>query len=996
MPELPIEEAIPRFKTNEDRVNTFVNGGPTESYRTTDGVLVPTLRKFVQDINQEGSGWLAQAQEAADTAVGAAATSTGAAATATGAAATATERAEAANVAKLNWRSAWVTATAYAIRDAVTFNGSSYVARVAHTSASTTQPGSGASWSTVWDVLALRGENGSPGAPGNGTGDVVGPASAVNDRIVVFNGTTGKILKDGGLAISGLATAAQGALADTALQPDDVTQTSTDGTAGRITKVGDYGLGGSGIAATNLNDLTVSGFYRITSANAASGNAPGGSGNWSVFHIRFDGATAQQIAVPAGSLTARAWVRTSSAGVWGTWERMVLANEITISQSDGTEGRITRVGDFGLGFDAIGSLDFDAIQHTGFYSGDSATAGRPGNAGNWLLTHIARVVGGTGQAVQTAVSRVDNSSFDGGETWTRARLENGTWTPWVVTYTSNNIAPAVEAAALINPRRNPSWHGAVGGANDSPTIQAWLTWVIENQAGEIPANARYNIGTPITINHSGRNFSIEGKGSRSSQFRVTSNNGGIRILSSSRNMQARLCGFGVLAAAQGGVGFEVSMPEGGMRDQSTLEADDVAAYCDDWGSGDTDYFATSLAFKGHFDPLFRNLRAVGPGALAGYGPTSARFLSAKGIDAEGCYDPKFIAPRIQNAQSGISLGIFRADIISAASGLGTTVVNLSAPTNVFTPGFQVRIMDASIGAMNGSYWVGAGANSSQVALWRNEARNQPVTFTGTFTGKMHQQAQAEAIQIDDANINGVLDCVDVFRPFLSEPTMWVKGGHFNGIRTNLKIDGINLLHLTTNNFFSITNPSEWPSLTPRDIWLINGSAGVIGLNTFASVLDDRRHPNRINIDVERHPVDQTSGNDLIIDSNNFMSSMALHAVRLASEVNRVQITNNAGAGGLYTKTYEMGNSWGRNTLQLPGGRGYSNMNTVPEGDVEGKFEASSTNKPGASNSAGRFKQFQFEDGGRTQEAHVLFPSGDANKIFTRVMVSGTWGPWVEK
>lgn len=37
-----------------------------------------------------------------------------------------------------------------------------------------------------------------------GSGDVVGPASSVNDRIAVFNGTTGKLLKDGGRTIPSL------------------------------------------------------------------------------------------------------------------------------------------------------------------------------------------------------------------------------------------------------------------------------------------------------------------------------------------------------------------------------------------------------------------------------------------------------------------------------------------------------------------------------------------------------------------------------------------------------------------------------------------------------------------------------------------------------------------------------------------------------------------------------------------------------------------------
>lgn len=39
-----------------------------------------------------------------------------------------------------------------------------------------------------------------------GSGDVVGPASAVDSRIAVFDGVTGKLIKDGGQVISGLAT----------------------------------------------------------------------------------------------------------------------------------------------------------------------------------------------------------------------------------------------------------------------------------------------------------------------------------------------------------------------------------------------------------------------------------------------------------------------------------------------------------------------------------------------------------------------------------------------------------------------------------------------------------------------------------------------------------------------------------------------------------------------------------------------------------------------
>lgn len=48
MTQLPLQEGIPRFKSNEDRIDKFVNGGPTESYVTSDGVGVPSIRNFLE------------------------------------------------------------------------------------------------------------------------------------------------------------------------------------------------------------------------------------------------------------------------------------------------------------------------------------------------------------------------------------------------------------------------------------------------------------------------------------------------------------------------------------------------------------------------------------------------------------------------------------------------------------------------------------------------------------------------------------------------------------------------------------------------------------------------------------------------------------------------------------------------------------------------------------------------------------------------------------
>ena len=68
------------------------------------------------------------------------------------------------------------------------------------------------------------------------SGDVVGPASSVDSHVALFDGITGKLLKDGGALgtaafddTGDFATAAQGATADTAVQPGDLATVATTG-----------------------------------------------------------------------------------------------------------------------------------------------------------------------------------------------------------------------------------------------------------------------------------------------------------------------------------------------------------------------------------------------------------------------------------------------------------------------------------------------------------------------------------------------------------------------------------------------------------------------------------------------------------------------------------------------------------------------------------------------------------------------------------------------
>lgn len=94
---------------------------------------------------------------------------------------------------------AWAATTVYtatAPASSVTYGGESYVCSTAHTSTGTFDP-------AMWTKIAAK------GADGLGSGDVVGPASAVTGNVVLFDGTTGKLIKDSGLALSGSNTGDQ-------------------------------------------------------------------------------------------------------------------------------------------------------------------------------------------------------------------------------------------------------------------------------------------------------------------------------------------------------------------------------------------------------------------------------------------------------------------------------------------------------------------------------------------------------------------------------------------------------------------------------------------------------------------------------------------------------------------------------------------------------------------------------------------------------------------
>lgn len=81
-------------------------------------------------------------------------------------------------------RGAWSSGASYVTNDVVSYtNGSSYLAIQASTNQ---QPDTQTAY---WLRLAAKGDTGS--------GDVTGPASSTNNNVAVFDGTTGKVIKQG-------------------------------------------------------------------------------------------------------------------------------------------------------------------------------------------------------------------------------------------------------------------------------------------------------------------------------------------------------------------------------------------------------------------------------------------------------------------------------------------------------------------------------------------------------------------------------------------------------------------------------------------------------------------------------------------------------------------------------------------------------------------------------------------------------------------------------
>jgi len=226
-------------------------------------------------------------------------------------------------------------------------------------------------------------------APTAGTGDVVGPASAVDNNFASFDLTTGKLIQDSGSSASSFATAAQGSTADSATQPGDNISTLTND-AGYTTNVGDVVGPASSVTA------------RIATFDGVTGKLLQDSGSLvSDFATSAQGALADSATQPGDNIST---LTNDSGFTTNVGDVVGPASSVTarIATFDGTTGKLLQ---------DSGSLVSDFATSAQGALADSAT--QPGdNVSD--LTNDAGYTTNTGDVVGPA-SAVDNrlATFDG-------------------------------------------------------------------------------------------------------------------------------------------------------------------------------------------------------------------------------------------------------------------------------------------------------------------------------------------------------------------------------------------------------------------------------------------------------------------------------------------------------------------------------------------------------------------------------------------------------
>lgn len=255
----------------------------------------------------------------------------------------------------------------------------------------------------------------------------------------------------------------------------NVTTSATDTTAGRVLKVGDFGIG-TDSQPTNIDPNTVR--YGSVMAPVSQANAPTAECIiWT--GARNGGARAAQFAVDHNS-AASSWIRSYNSGrvgsEWGAWAEVWSTNNLvkTTSATDTTTGRMLKVGDFGLGSlntPILASLN-DTTTAVGFYAANNSTVGLPAGVGYGLVT-VVRYPSTDNIAQELIVP--GNVAGDNNRKFFRAyNATASAWRAWNEYYHTGNSAQMVaDVTAGIQPTLDAKVN-KTGGTMTGPLVVPFI------------------------------------------------------------------------------------------------------------------------------------------------------------------------------------------------------------------------------------------------------------------------------------------------------------------------------------------------------------------------------------------------------------------------------------------------------------------------------------------------------------------------------------------